>query len=53
MSEYSKEFLDLLESVTAKRPRTVIQHILQHGYFRFLSVFHSNNSFLLQKVSNA
>lgn len=32
MSEYSKEFLDLLESVTAKRPRTVIQHILQHGY---------------------
>ena len=30
MSEYSKEFLDLLESVTAKRPRTVIQHILQH-----------------------
>ena len=32
MSEYPKDFLDLLESVTAKRPRTVIQHILQHGY---------------------
>lgn len=32
MSDYPKEFLDLLESVTAKRPRTVIQHILKHGY---------------------
>ena len=32
MSEYPKEFLDLLESVTAKRPRTVIQHILEHGF---------------------
>ncbi len=32
MSEYSKEFLELLESVTAKRPRTVIQHILKNGY---------------------
>ncbi|MCD7749245.1 MAG: hypothetical protein LUH42_04235 [Oscillospiraceae bacterium] len=32
MKEYPKEFLDLLESVTAKRPRTVIQHILEHGY---------------------
>lgn len=32
MSEYSKEFLALLESVTAKRPRTVIQHILKNGY---------------------
>lgn len=32
MSEYPKEFLDLLESVTAKRPRTVIQHILKHGF---------------------
>ena len=31
MSGYPKEFLDLLESVTAKRPRTVIQHILKHG----------------------
>jgi hypothetical protein len=29
---YSKEFLDLLNSVTAKRPRIVIQHILKHGY---------------------
>ncbi len=26
------EFLDLLRSVTARRPRTVIDHILQHGY---------------------
>lgn len=32
MSDYPKEFLDLLESVTAKRPRTVIQHILEHGF---------------------
>ena len=32
MNEYPKEFLDMLKSVTAKRPRTVIQHILQHGY---------------------
>lgn len=32
MSEYSKEFLALLASVTAKRPRTVIQHILKNGY---------------------
>ncbi|MHB8628019.1 MAG: HNH endonuclease [Aggregatilineales bacterium] len=26
------EFLALLRSITAKRPRTVIDHILQHGY---------------------
>ena len=26
------EFLELLESVEAKRPRTVIDHILAHGY---------------------
>ena len=32
MTEYPKEFLELLESVTAKRPRTVIQHILKNGY---------------------
>lgn len=32
MSEYPQEFLDLLESVTDKRPRTVIQHILKNGY---------------------
>jgi len=33
MSEnYSKDFLDLLNSVEEKRPRTVIQHILKHGY---------------------
>lgn len=32
MSDYPKEFLDLLESVTAKRPRIVIQHILEHGF---------------------
>jgi len=29
---YPKKFLDLLNSVEAKRPRTVIQHILEHGY---------------------
>ena len=32
MSEYPEEFLKLLQSVTAKRPRTVIQHILEHGF---------------------
>lgn len=32
MSDYPKEFLDLLHSIEAKRPRTVIQHILQHGF---------------------
>jgi hypothetical protein len=33
MSErYPKEFLDLLNSVTAKRPSTVIRHILKHGF---------------------
>lgn len=32
MSDYPKNFLDLLNSVTAKRPRTVIQHILEHGF---------------------
>lgn len=31
MSEYTKEFLTLLNSIEAKRPRTVIQHILEHG----------------------
>ena len=30
--DYPKEFLDLLNSVEAKRPRTVIQHIIQHGF---------------------
>jgi hypothetical protein len=29
---YSQEFLDLLKSITAKRPRTVIDHILQYGF---------------------
>lgn len=32
MNEYPQEFLDLLKSVTAKRPRTVIQHILENGH---------------------
>lgn len=32
MIDYPKDFLILLEAVTAKRPRTVIQHILEHGY---------------------
>lgn len=32
MIDDQKDFLALLESVTAKRPRTVIQHILKHGY---------------------
>lgn len=29
--DYPKEFLDLCRSVTAKRPKTVITHILKHG----------------------
>lgn len=32
MNDYPKAFLEQLESVTAKRPRTVIQHILKYGY---------------------
>lgn len=32
MIDYPKEFLDLLNSVTAKRARTVIDHILAHGH---------------------
>ena len=32
MNEYPKEFLDLLKSVKAKRPQTVIKHILEHGF---------------------
>ncbi len=32
MNNYPKEFLERLEAVTAKRPRTVIQHILEHGF---------------------
>lgn len=32
MSDFPKEFIELLESVSSKRPRTVIQHILKHGF---------------------
>lgn len=32
MTKYSKEILDRLNSITSKRPRLVIQHILKHGY---------------------
>ena len=28
---YPPEFLNLLKSVVAKRPKTVIEHILKHG----------------------
>ena len=31
-ADYPKDFLDLLDSVKSKRPRIVIQHILQHGF---------------------
>ncbi|MDR1350597.1 MAG: helix-turn-helix domain-containing protein [Zoogloeaceae bacterium] len=31
MTKYSKVFLDLCASITDKRPRTVIEHILKHG----------------------
>lgn len=30
-NRYPKEFMELLQSVTQKRPRTVIDHILKHG----------------------
>ncbi len=30
--EYDQELLDFLNAITAKRPRTVIQHILEHGF---------------------
>lgn len=32
MSDFPKEFLDLCHSVVAKRPKTVIDHILKHGF---------------------
>ena len=32
MTEYPEWFLDFCRSVTAKRPRTVLDHILEHGY---------------------
>lgn len=32
MNNYPKEILDMLERITAKRPHTVIQHILKYGY---------------------
>lgn len=32
MNDYPKDFLDLLNRVTAKRPRTVINHILKYGH---------------------
>ena len=30
--KYPKKFLDKLNAVTAKRPKTVIQHILKYGF---------------------
>ena len=32
MPDYPEWFLDLCRSVTAKRPKTVIDHILEHGH---------------------
>lgn len=32
MPDFSEEFLALLQSVTAKRPKTVIDHIMKHGF---------------------
>jgi hypothetical protein len=31
-NDYPEDFLDLLNSIVSKRPRTVIQHILKHGF---------------------
>jgi len=30
--KYPKQFIELCQSITAKRPRTVIDHILKHGF---------------------
>ena len=32
MKKYTKEFINKLNAVTAKRPKTVIQHILKNGF---------------------
>lgn len=32
MTKYPKKFLKKLETITAKRPKTVIDHILKHGF---------------------
>lgn len=32
MKKYSKKFIRFLESIKAKRPKTVIEHILKHGH---------------------
>ncbi|TLU56519.1 MAG: HNH endonuclease [Chlorobium sp.] len=32
MPELPKDFIDLCHSITAKRPKTVIDHILKHGF---------------------
>lgn len=32
MTDFPKDFLEKLKSVTAKRPSTIIRHILQNGY---------------------
>ena len=32
MSDHPEWFLDFCRSVTAKRPRTAINHILEHGH---------------------
>lgn len=31
-SKYPKDFIDLLKSIVSKRPRIVIDHILEHGF---------------------
>ena len=32
MTIYPQEFIDLINSITAKRPSTVIKHIIEHGF---------------------
>ena len=32
LKNYPKKFLEFINSITAKRPRTVIQHIIKHGF---------------------
>lgn len=36
IDNYPSDFIKLLHSVKAKRPRTVIEHILKHGQITIL-----------------
>ncbi|MBQ6131418.1 MAG: hypothetical protein IJL12_03660 [Selenomonadaceae bacterium] len=46
MNDYAKDFLELLNSVNAKRPRTVIRHILEHGFITNILPEDMKNNFI-------